>query len=462
MLMQEDFIQLEFSLAEPISFGIGSYFTDGIFGTFYVISEQMPKYNKANGGYDYSLRFDAGYMRWGNYLHCLVSNNKRMEISWSLTDKLAVHAQQIADNVNIVFPPEVREVYDTSTGTTKYISTGYAVMVDDIEGASEIKLLPYDGINIIQALNDIAEKYNCEWWITDDGITIGNTTYGHVIHFGKCELDNNRFTLVVGENADSIDATRDQQSFANRLYAYGGTQNIPENYDRRLLFKADNVTYSGRYVASVKDSQRELTLGMIAGDGSVTPSAFTFGNVAQGGSNMNRTYTLASDRKSLSGEQNVVASLLSSLTLLNDDWAGTDIPQVSVTAYLYYGSELKKMQVSLDDNQFVTDGKTWYAEISLDHTINIGSTAKNVYVEVVWTVVFGYQSEHLDDEVDCGGSPASDGRKGLFAEDVAHYDGVCGVVEGLEQRTQENREEKAQQLLPYHSLGDSVCPDVAR
>lgn len=428
MLMQEDFVLLEFSLEEAVNFGIGSYIIDPIFGKFYVTEEQMPKFNQTTCGYDYSLRFDKDYLRWRNYLNCLVSNNKRMETSWSLTDKLVVHAQQISDNVNVVFVPSVTPHYDTSSGTTVYESSGYAVSVDNgLSTANAIKFISYDGVDIITAMNMIADAYECEWWVTDDKITIGNTTYDHTIHFGKCELDNNRFSLVVGDNVESIEATRDQQSFANRLFAYGGTQNIPENYDRRLLFKADNVTYSGRYIASVKDSQRELTLAMIAGEGSVAPSVFSFGSATQGGSNMNRTYTLASDRKSLSGEQTIEATLLSSFTLMSDDWAGTDIPQVSVTAFLYYGSELKKMQVSLDEDQFITDGKTWYAEISLDHTISIGNTAKNVYVEVVWTVVFGYQSEHLDDEVDCGisGTLTATADASTATKDVVvHYNNV--------------------------------------
>lgn len=428
MLMQEDFVMLEFSLDEAVNFGIGSYIVDPIFGRFYVTEEQMPKYNLTNGGYDYSLRFDKDYLRWRNYLNCLVSYNKRMETSWSLTDKLAVHAQQIADNVNVVFVPTITPHFDTSTGTTTYANTGYAVSIGNgVKTANDIKFISYDGVDIITAMNMIAEAYECEWWVTDDKITIGDTTYDHVINFGKCELDNNRFSLVVGDNVESIEATRDQQSFANRLFVYGGTQNIPANYDRMLLFKADSVTYAGRYVASVKDTQRELTLAMIAGDGSVTPSVFSFGSATQGGSSMNRTYTLASDRKSLSGEQTIEASLLSSFTLLNDDWAGTAIPKVSVTAFLYYGTDVKKMQVSLDDNQFITDGKTWYAEISLDHTISIGSTAKSVYVEVVWTVVFDYQSEHLNDEVDCGISgrlTATADASTATKDVVVHYNNV--------------------------------------
>ena len=401
MLMQDDFVQLEFSLAEPISFGIGSYINDTIFGAFYIISEQMPRYNKQTGGYDYSLRFEAPYMRWKNFLHCLVSGNKRMETSWSLTDKLDVHAQQIADNVNIALPPTVTEQTDSQTMQTTYTSTGYVVSVD-AANAADIKHIQYDGMDIISAMNAIAEAYGCEWWVDDEQRTIGTTTYLHTIHFGKCELDNSGFTFIVGDNVESMDISRDQQTFCNRIFAYGGTRNIPENYDRKLLFTADTVTKYRTQVTSVKDSQRPLTLDMIQGEGSVTPSVFTFGDAQATESGLNRSYKLKSDTKSLSGNQTIFASLSSSFSLLNDDWAGTDIPQVSVTAFVYYGSSLKKMHVSLNENQFIVDGKTWYADISLDYVLSLGSTAQNVYVEVVWNVTFGYQSEHLNDEWACG------------------------------------------------------------
>lgn len=442
LLMSEDYIQLEFSLQEAVNIGIGSSITDEIFGQFYITTEQMPKYNMSTGGYDYSLRFDNAYFRWKNHIHCLVSNNKRMETSWSLTDKLAVHAQQIADNVNIIFPPTETQIIDADTGITYTVSNGYAVDVSNtLASASEIKFISYNGMDIISALNAIAEAYQCEWWTGPKDITIGTRKYKNCIFFGKCELDNTRFQLTLGDNVESMDVSRDQQLFANRIYAYGGTRNIPENYDRNLLFKADTTTrYGIRNVATVKDSQRELTLDMIKGDGSITPSVFTFGNASQGGFGLTKTFTLKTDTKSLSGEQTIVATLASSLTLISDDWAGTSLPQVSITAFLYFGTNLQRMHVELNGNQLIVDGKTWYADISLDRVISLGNNAVNVYAEIVWTVTFAYQSEHLNDQVDCGISgtmTATADASTATKEVVVHYNnnaypgtfsGATGVI----------------------------------
>ena len=429
MLMQDDYIQLEFSLADAVNFGIGSYISDQQ-ATYYITTEQMPRYNQQTGGYDYSLRFDADYYRWRNYLHCLVANNKRMETSWSMTDKLAVHAQQIADNANIIFPPTVTPVTDPDTGTTYYRNSGYGISVD-AENAADIKYLQYNGMNIIDAMNAIAEAYGCEWWVDNEQTTIGSTIYAHTIHFGKCQLDNTPFVFSIGDNVEGMDIARDQQTLANRIYAYGGTHNIPDNYDRRLIFTADTVTQAGtgsnRRITSVKDSTRELTLEMIEGEGTVTPTAFAFGLPVQGGTNSDRTYTQTTATKQLSGNQTFVAQLEGSLTIINDDWAGTDIPQVSVVATLHYGLNTKRMNVLLDDRQLITDGKTWSASITMNETINLGASAVNVYADIVWSVVFQSGSAHTSDHVDCGvgGSLTATADASTATKDViVTYDGT--------------------------------------
>ena len=114
-LMGDDYIQLEFTLETAVEFRIGDYIVDEVFGKYLITDEQMPRYNKTTGGYDYSLRFDAEYIQWKNYIHCLVADldgtKQRMESDWSLTDKLEVHAQQIADEVNLIIGASAGEGY---------------------------------------------------------------------------------------------------------------------------------------------------------------------------------------------------------------------------------------------------------------------------------------------------------------------------------------------------------------
>lgn len=286
-LMQEDFILLEFSLVDAVNFAIGDYINDPIFGYFYITQEQMPRYNKATGGYDYSLRFDSHIFIFANYINTLVvvkdtsveaivetaqsesyysspvQNGQvviataasvdhmfeRMEASWSLTDRLLVHAEQVLFNIKAIY-------YDLD----------YIVAIHpSATKAAEVKFLSYEGVTIIEALNMMATEWQCEWWVTNETVTDGSSSHiRYTIHFGKCEISNSAFVFTLGDNVESMDIARDQQTYANRIYAFGGTQNVPEGYDRKLEFtvteESDTTSNAGWWVI---DSAKPLTLDMI-------------------------------------------------------------------------------------------------------------------------------------------------------------------------------------------------------
>jgi len=264
-LMQEDYIQLEFSLSSAVHIAIGDYFEDDLFGKFVCTEEQMPKYNTKTGGYDYSIRFDAEYMVWKNFIHCLTVNDsdntlQRMESDWSLTDKLEVHAQQIADEVNLII--------EASAPSPAYEGqivphSGYCIDIT-AERASEVHFLTYDGVNIIDALNMIAEAWGCEWWVTSGSTkVIDSKRYNKVIHFGKCENEGTDYDFRLGHNVESMDINRDQQTYANRIYAFGGTKNVPEDYDRKLEFVINEVGGNAGTNFHIQDTRFPLELNMI-------------------------------------------------------------------------------------------------------------------------------------------------------------------------------------------------------
>ncbi len=214
MLMQEDYIQLDFSLASAVHFAIGDFINDPIFGRFLMTTEQMPKYNAATGGYDYSLKFEAQYMEWRNLLHTLaiVSNTAsdavtvttqsgttyivasstdgvftRKEAKWTLTDSLRVHAQQLLCNLKAF-----------------YYGMDYIVAIHSSAAkASEVKCLTYDGCSMLEAMNMMADEWGCEWWVTyDTAVTINGVSHSGIIHFGKCELDNTPLEFVLGDGCE--------------------------------------------------------------------------------------------------------------------------------------------------------------------------------------------------------------------------------------------------------------------
>lgn len=244
-LMKEDYIKLSFKLGDALEFRIGDYIEDELFGTFFITEKQLPTFNEASGCYVYDLRFDAYYMAWENKLMMLTSSASgspvRKEVSWVLTDILATHAQAVCDNLNALGfryddEPFSYAIHPTATH------------------ANEALCISYDGVGIISALNAIARAFVCEWWVV-----------GNIIHFGKCILgedeDEMTFRLEAsgGEEANMVAVTpqRNSETYANRVYFFGGSQNIPETYGKRLLF---TVTEGNGTV--FRDANHEITPAM--------------------------------------------------------------------------------------------------------------------------------------------------------------------------------------------------------
>lgn len=230
-LMIEDCIELAFSLVSAVHLAIGDYVIDELFGKFVITEDQMPTYNTTTGGYDYVVKLNAWYYVWKNYLHCLVADGQRMEASWTLTERLTVQAQQIVENLNVLG------------------ITGYTVSVS-ATNAQEVKCVKFTGNSILDAMKMIADAWECEWWVEDK-----------VIHFGKCE-SGTPVEFELGVNVESMSIANNRNTFANRLYAFGGTQNVPENYDRSLIFTAD-TNDNGHW----SDSTRPLTQEMADANG---------------------------------------------------------------------------------------------------------------------------------------------------------------------------------------------------
>ena len=218
-LMSEDSITLVFSLDEQLQFLPGDYIRDELFGLFEIAEEQVGVWNKSTGGYDHNIKFVRQYWRWNNHVLMLTrkentTNTYRAEAKWQMTGMLEEHVSVVLDNVRKI---------------------GYATHVinptfgSDItaERKDEVHFLAYDGMRICDALTAIADEYECEWWVTENG---GTTT----IHFGKCETAGEPLLLRPGYEAETLSVTRNQSIYANRILALGSDKNIPSYYGKTL------------------------------------------------------------------------------------------------------------------------------------------------------------------------------------------------------------------------------------
>nr|WP_052662305.1 phage tail protein [Bacteroides acidifaciens] len=202
LLMKEDYITLKFSLDKPIYFHLG----DGIdneLGIFELVDLYKPDYNAETSGYDYDLRLDAYYWKWKNKKFFYTPEVGGREAGWSLTATLETHMRIFLKNLEQL--------------GYKFREQAFSYAADGTVDNSS-KLVTYDNVNLIDALTQMAETWQCEWWITDS-----------VINFGRCEYES-VVDFDINGNVSEMTRSDSQSDYATRIYAFGSTRNIPSDY----------------------------------------------------------------------------------------------------------------------------------------------------------------------------------------------------------------------------------------
>lgn len=232
LLMQEDYITLLFSLSNPVYFKLGDY-VDNELGIFELVDLYKPTYNTTTGAYDYELRLDTYYWKWKNKKFFYTPETTGREAAWNLTATLDTHLNVFLDNLKALGYKFREEEFTYEIDST-------------VENTS--KLVSYDNVNLIDALTQIAETWECEWWITE-----------HVIHFGRCEYSSpvdfkaGDLTDTENVNVNSMTRSDSQTTYATRIYAFGSARNIPSSYRKELIFDVKEV--DGR---NISDTSRPL------------------------------------------------------------------------------------------------------------------------------------------------------------------------------------------------------------
>ena len=213
-IMKEDYILLKFSLKEAVQFSLGDGIDDTSIGLFELTEIYKPEYNPETGGYDYNLRLDAYYWKWKNKMFFYTPEQAGREASWNLTATLDVHLDVFLRNLNAL--------------GYKYRGTAFTYSIDQTV-ENKAKLITYDSTNLIDALNMMAETWECEWWVTDN-----------VIHFGKCEFGD-PVTFEMNGNVLDMKPNESQATYATRIYAFGSERNIPHYYRKSIEFQVTSV-----------------------------------------------------------------------------------------------------------------------------------------------------------------------------------------------------------------------------
>ncbi|MCS2884743.1 hypothetical protein NXV65_14130 [Bacteroides fragilis] len=184
-------------------FKLGDYIDDGYLGVFEICDIQKPAYNAITASYDYELRLDAYYWKWKNKIFKYTPETAGQEASWNLTAPLDVQVGIVLRNLKAL-------------GYT-YKGQDFVFSIDSTV-ENKAQLMSYDNINILDACFEMAKKWDCECWVTEN-----------IIHFGRCEFGD-PVNWEIGVNVEEMTRTDSQSAYATRIYAFGSTRNIPSNY----------------------------------------------------------------------------------------------------------------------------------------------------------------------------------------------------------------------------------------
>ena len=202
-LMKEHYIQLNFSTKEKIYFSVGDYCVTE-YGVFEITKNYVPTYNRATAGYDYQLRMDAQYWKWNNKLLFFQPLTQRFETSWSLTDTIDKHLAILQNNLQY--------------HNFRHTDNAFFTFAIDNSLLGTAKLVVYESTRIIDALNQICEEFECEWWVD-----------GSVVHVGRCE-HGTAVEFQLEREVKQMTGASSEGTHATRIYPFGSTRNVPKNY----------------------------------------------------------------------------------------------------------------------------------------------------------------------------------------------------------------------------------------
>jgi len=207
-LMEHHYIKLKFSTEIPVYFKIGDSVEIQDFGLFVLTSAYFPKYNSTTDGYDYEIQMDAYYMAWKNKICKYRPQYGANETSFKLTATLLTHLNVVLSNLKAL--------------GYKYQNKDFVVDCTTYnQGAFDVEkrfLIEYNSVSLIEALNNLADTLDSEWWID-----------GNIIYFGYCEMSAIT-TFEQGTNMFSMSQSESKSEYVTRLYAFGSDKNIPSGY----------------------------------------------------------------------------------------------------------------------------------------------------------------------------------------------------------------------------------------
>lgn len=219
-LMGDNVLEVGFVHHECVLCDVGDYID--FQGERYTLGAAYRPDQKSTLEYEYNMTF-AGIESEMSKALCFLLVDGEMDSDFALTDSPQSHLQLIVDNINRIKNTNVWKI---------------GSVVADVN-----KVITYEGVDCLSALNMIAQTFETEWYIQ-----------GNTINLCKCELGD-RVSLGYMQGATSVTAQADQNAdFFTRLYVKGSTRNIVKS-----SYGSDNLHLPG----SVRYLEKNTEYGVI-------------------------------------------------------------------------------------------------------------------------------------------------------------------------------------------------------
>lgn len=197
-LMSEHYVQFSFPLTIKYDFVRADYIDYN--GIRYAIRTDCQPTENGFQDYRYEPKFEAPEMFWQDFI-CWYIYQGLKEAEWTLMEHAGTFLQIGCDNIN---------AYTGETWTVGVVEP------------TDMQNLTFSSQNVFDFLTDVAEAFNCEWYLDYEAKTI-NLVYS----YSKGE------PMELRREIELIDIKRSNENsdeYCTRMYAFGGTRNIPLNY----------------------------------------------------------------------------------------------------------------------------------------------------------------------------------------------------------------------------------------
>lgn len=222
-IMEEEYVSLIFNHDEAIRLRNADYI-DTEYGRFEIVElADADDKTSSSGGYAFEQRFNPRWWR-GSLFKLFYNRQAGYEASWKMTHYASYFMEIVVDNLK-------------RAGIGEYT---YEIG-DDVSG---MQFIQFDGVSIIDGLTLIAEAWETEWWFADN-----------VIHLGRCEFGDPVKLGAWAELASIKHENSADTEYATRLYVFGSTRNVPNNYRKSLVFTVNSIKNSGNIIS---DTTRPL------------------------------------------------------------------------------------------------------------------------------------------------------------------------------------------------------------